>query len=184
MDTVLDIGGARVVIKQGDITTEDTDAIVNAANGTLLGGGGVDGAIHFAGGPAILAECREIVSRIGRCDTGQAVITTGGNLPARHVIHTVGPIWSGGESGEPAHLARAYRNSLRLASEHSLESISYPSISTGAYRYPIAFACEIALRTVIDELEWNRLSEVRFVLFTESDLAVYERTARRLVDGA
>jgi len=184
MSTVLDVGETRVVIKQGDITREDTDAIVNAANSSLLGGGGVDGAIHRTGGPAILDECREIVSRIGRCDTGVAVITTGGNLPAGHVIHTVGPIWSGGSTGEPAHLARTYRNTLRLASEHSLKSISFPSISTGAHGYPIASACEIALRTVADELEWNQLTEVRFILFSESDLAVYENAVRRMVDGA
>jgi O-acetyl-ADP-ribose deacetylase (regulator of RNase III) len=172
MSHQLHIGDALVVIKRGDITAEDTDAVVNAANSSLLGGGGVDGAIHRAGGPAILEECKRIVERVGRCPTGEAVITTGGNLPARHVIHTVGPVWRG-DPKDATRLANAYRNSLALATEHGLDSVSFPSISTGAYRYPIEAACEVALRTVFEELPRTVVKEVRFVLFSESDLDVY-----------
>jgi O-acetyl-ADP-ribose deacetylase (regulator of RNase III) len=171
------VGGAMVVVKQGDITREDTDAIVNAANSSLLGGGGVDGAIHRAGGPAILEDCKRIVARIGRCPTGEAVITTGGKLAARHVIHTVGPVWHG-DPDDSSLLAAAYRNSLQLASEHDLASISFPSISTGAYRYPIEQASRVALRTVFEELPRSGLKEVRFVLFSDADLDVYLETAR------
>lgn len=174
MSYELDFGSARVVVKQGDITREDTDVIVNAANSTLMGGGGVDGAIHRAGGSAILEECKEIVSRIGHCPTGQAVITTGGDLPARHVIHTVGPVWRG-RPDDAEKLASAYRNSLRLADEHGLTSIAFPSISTGAYRYPIGEACGIALRTTFAELPRTGIRQVRFVLFSDADLQVYTR---------
>ena len=142
------VGTARVQLLQGDITKQDTDAIVNAANASLMGGGGVDGAIHRAGGPAILEECKRIVEKIGRCETGEAVVTTGGNLPSKYVIHTVGPIYHGGQRGEPQLLENAYRNCCRLASERGMKSISFPSISTGAFRYPIEKAAEVALRTV------------------------------------
>src|SRR5438067_9755690 len=142
------VGAATIELMRGDITRVKTDAIVNAANTSLLGGGGVDGAIHRAGGPAILEECR----RIGRCKTGDAVITTGGNLPARYVIHTVGPVWNGGNHGEPELLAGAYRNSLRLAEQHKLTSIAFPAISTGAYHYPIDDAARIALETTVTHL--------------------------------
>ena len=134
------INQTRLSIVQGDITAQTTDAIVNAANSGLMGGGGVDGAIHRAGGPAILEECKQILDKQGRLPTGKAVITTGGNLKAKHVIHTVGPIWRGGNKGEAALLASAYRESLKPAAEHNLTSISFPSISTGAYRYPLAEA--------------------------------------------
>ncbi|MEJ2721193.1 MAG: O-acetyl-ADP-ribose deacetylase [bacterium] len=167
------IGTTRIVTLRGDITKQDTDAIVNAANSTLMGGGGVDGAIHRAGGPTILEECKTIVADIGRCPTGDAVITGGGNLPARWVVHTVGPVWSGGGKGEPKLLANAYRNSLALARSRDLKTISFPSISTGAYMYPVAEAAKIALGTVAEFVKENPLEEVRFVLFSEDDFKTY-----------
>ena len=155
---------------RGDITQESVDAIVNAANSTLSGGGGVDGAIHRAGGPAILAECR----LIGSCATGEAVITSAGNLAARHVIHAVGPIYRDGLHGEPALLANAYRRSLEVASANEVRSIAFPSISTGAYGYPIAEAAAIAVETVRDYLGAHAGIELlRFVLFSDEDLATY-----------
>jgi O-acetyl-ADP-ribose deacetylase (regulator of RNase III) len=180
MDT-FQIGEAVVRLLQGDITQQDVDAIVNAANSTLLGGGGVDGAIHRAGGPAILAECKKIVAKIGQCDTGEAVITTGGKLRARHVIHTVGPVYHGGQRGEPELLANAYMNSYRIAVENGLKSIAFPSISTGVYGYPIEKASKIALQTIYTLLEEEGgLDEVRFVLFSDKDLDVYRQTAAAL----
>lgn len=165
----------------GDITRQNTDAIVNAANSTLLGGGGVDGAIHRAGGPRILEECKTIVQEMGSCATGEAVITSGGNLAARHVIHTVGPVWSGGDHGESELLARAYENTLALATSKGLRTISFPSISTGAYRFPIERAADIALATVATYVKERPLDEVRFVLFSESDYRVYLNAASKLV---
>lgn len=178
------IGPTRLVLLRGDITEQATDAIVNAANTGLLGGGGVDGAIHRRGGPAIMEECRRIRAERGGCPTGQAVITTGGRLPARHVIHAVGPVWSGGGRGEDALLASAYRASLRLAAEHGLRSVAFPSISTGAYRFPVERAARIALATVRDFLRGERhaLEEVRFVLFTPADLAAWERALSALLE--
>ncbi|KPJ64028.1 MAG: hypothetical protein AMJ45_06510 [Syntrophobacter sp. DG_60] len=157
----------RVSLIQGDITSQGTDAIVNAANPSLMGGGGVDGAIHRAGGPAILEDCKRIIERQGRLPTGKAVITTGGNLKARYVIHTVGPIWQGGNRGEAELLASAYEESLKLAQEKGLTSISFPSISTGAYGFPVDQAANIAIKTVISFLEEKATSikEVVFVLF-------------------
>jgi O-acetyl-ADP-ribose deacetylase (regulator of RNase III) len=174
------IGRARVVLFRGDITEQTTDAVVNAANRSLLGGGGVDGAIHRAGGPAIVEECKAIAAREGGCPTGRAVVTTGGRLAAKHVIHTVGPVWSGGTYGEDELLASAYRESLRRAAELGLRSVSFPSISTGAYRFPVDRAARIALRTVREFLTAERhdLEEVRFVLFAAADLAAYEAAAR------
>lgn len=164
---------ARLEIVQGDITVQDVDAIVNAANAALAGGGGVDGAIHRAGGPAIMAECR----LIGACPTGGAVITTAGRLRARHVIHAVGPVWSEREADScDALLASAYRASLDLAAAHGLESIAFPSIATGAYRFPIDRAARIALgaiRAFGDEGPGS-VSLVRMVLFSREDLAVFE----------
>jgi O-acetyl-ADP-ribose deacetylase (regulator of RNase III) len=141
----------RLIVVQGDITKQDVDAIVNAANTSLLGGGGVDGAIHRAAGPALLAECRTL----NGCSTGQAKITKGYNLPARHVIHTVGPVWQGGQHREDELLASCYRSSLALASRHSLRSIAFPSISTGAYRFPIERAARIAVREIKEFLQAN-----------------------------
>ena len=131
----------NIEIIRGDITKQRVDAIVNAANPSLMGGGGVDGAIHRAGGPAILEECRKIVSKQGGCPAGEAVITTGGNLPAKFVIHTVGPVWSGGKNNEPEKLSNCYRNSLQLAVENNLETIAFPNISTGIYGYPKRRSC-------------------------------------------
>jgi O-acetyl-ADP-ribose deacetylase (regulator of RNase III) len=161
------INQARLAIIQGDITRQATDAIVNAANPGLMGGGGVDGAIHRAGGQAILEECRQIVARQGRLPTGQAVITTGGSLTAKHVIHTVGPIWRGGNKGEATLLESAYRESLKLAAEQKLNSVSFPSISTGVYGYPVAEAAGVAIRTVASFLSGQAtpVKEVVFVLF-------------------
>jgi len=170
-------GKSKIVLKRGDITREKVDAIVNAANTSLLGGGGVDGAIHRAGGKAILEECR----KLGGCETGDAKITTGGNLPARHVIHTVGPVWGGGKRGEEAKLESAYRRSLEVASENNLRTVAFPSISTGAYRFPIDRAAAIALHTVADYLENHpEIERVTFVLFSERDLGVYEKEMGKL----
>jgi O-acetyl-ADP-ribose deacetylase (regulator of RNase III) len=152
------------VIK-GDITQVPADAIVNAANSSLLGGGGVDGAIHRAGGPQILEECRAIVARQGGCNTGEAVITTAGRLPAKYVIHTVGPVWNGGTNGEAAKLAACYRNSLRLALDHHCRSVAFPGISTGVYRFPKAEAARIAVDTVREFLKQEM--QVVFVCFDE-----------------
>jgi O-acetyl-ADP-ribose deacetylase len=165
-----------------NITRERTHAIVNAANSSLLGGGGVDGAIHRAGGPAILAECRQIVSKIGTLPAGKAVITTGGRLAAKHVIHTVGPIYRDGEHGEAETLANCHRESIRLADEHALESLSFPAISTGAFGYPIPQAAAIAISSTVDALATAKhLNTVRFVLFDASTLSEYVRAAEELL---
>ncbi len=142
----------RIKLIFGDITKLEVDAIVNAANSSLMGGGGVDGAIHRAGGPQILAECREIVARQGRCSTGEAVITSGGNLPAKYVIHTVGPIWIGGNNNEPQLLKNAYLNSLKLAVANHCRTVAFPNISTGVYGYPKELAAKIAIQAVSDFL--------------------------------
>ena len=156
------INQSTLSLIQGDITLQETDAVVNAANSRLAGGAGVDGAIHAAGGPSIMAECR----RIGGCPTGQAVITTGGNLRARYVIHTVGPVYQGGSSGEAALLKSAYLESLKLASARGLKSLAFPAISTGVYAYPVQEAARIALTTVMEYLQQHSDIElVRFVLF-------------------
>jgi O-acetyl-ADP-ribose deacetylase (regulator of RNase III) len=164
-----------------DITEETTDAIVNAANSSLLGGGGVDGAIHRAGGPAILAECRQIVGKIGTLPAGQAVITTGGQLAAKQVIHTVGPIYRGGERGEAETLACCHRESVRLADEHALASLAFPAISMGAYGYPVADAAPIAISATIEALSSARnVTLCRFVLFDLSTRRAYEYAAEEL----
>ena len=172
------VGTARLQIVQGDITRVQADAIVNAANSGLRGGGGVDGAIHRAGGPAIMEECR----RIGGCPTGEARITTAGRLPAKHVIHAVGPVWRGGTRGEPELLASAYRWSLRLAEEHGARSVAFPSISTGAYGYPVRDAARIALRTLLDHLRGTtRLETVVMVLYTDEHRRIYEEVLDELL---
>jgi O-acetyl-ADP-ribose deacetylase len=164
-----------------DITGETTDAIVNAANSSLLGGGGVDGAIHRAGGPAILAECRQIVSRIGRLAAGNSVITTGGNLRAKRVIHTVGPVFRDGNHRESETLASCHRESIRLADENALTSISFPAISTGAYGYPVNEAAPVALSATIETLAWSKHVQLcRFVLFYMSTVRAFELAAEKL----
>ena len=175
-------GTGTIRLRVGDITAEDVDAVVNAANSTLLGGGGVDGAIHRAGGPAILAECRRILVRQRGCPPGEAVITTGGNLPARHVIHTVGPVWRGGELGEAETLASCYRNCLRIAAENRFRTLSFPSISTGAYGYPIEKAAPVALAEVASFMGTGSHSpaEVRFVLFDAEAFRTYVEELKRL----
>lgn len=166
----------RIVLLRGDITKMDTDAIVNAANSSLMGGGGVDGAIHRAGGPAILEECRKIVARQGSCPTGEAVITTGGKLPARFVIHTVGPVWNKGKKKEALLLANCYRNSLQLAVDHQLATIAFPNISTGIYGYPKQEAAAIAVQTVSDFLQPNdTIATLYFVCFDEENYSIYEQ---------
>ena len=172
------IGKTRLNLIQGDITLQETDAIVNAANTGLLGGGGVDGAIHRAGGPEILEECKKIRAKQGKCPTGEAVITTGGNMATGHVIHTPGPVWHGGNRNEEQLLRNSYYNCLNLAKENGIKSISFPSISTGVYRFPIDKAARIALTTVKEFIQEHKLEEVRFVLFSEKDLKVYEEALK------
>jgi O-acetyl-ADP-ribose deacetylase len=164
-----------------DITKETTDAIVNAANSSLLGGGGVDGAIHRVGGPSILAECKIIVTKIGRLAPGKAVITNAGRLPTKFVIHTVGPIYRDGKSGEADILASAHRESILLADDHALQSLSFPAISTGAYGYPIAEAAQIVVRTAAEVLTTTtHLKAIRFILFDTPTLRAYENAAQKL----
>ncbi len=179
----LAIGQSKIVFIKGDITKQKTDAIVNAANSSLMGGGGVDGAIHRAGGPKILEECKQIVKRQGRLPTGQAVITTGGNLPAKYVIHTVGPIYSSKADSrkaekQKAELRSCYIESLKIAAEKGLKSVSFPSISTGAYRYPLSEAAAIAIQAVKDFLQKEKLiKEVYFVLFNDATYEAYVNAA-------
>jgi O-acetyl-ADP-ribose deacetylase (regulator of RNase III) len=171
------VGKSRIRLKQGDITKEAVDAIVNAANTSLLGGGGVDGAIHRAGGPAILEECK----KLGGCRPGNAKITTGGKLPAKHVIHTVGPIWHGGHGNEEATLASAYRRSLEVARENGLKSVAFPSISTGAYGFPIPLAARLAFKTIMEFLKGaDAAMEITMVLFSAADLKQYEAALKEL----
>lgn len=175
------IGKTKLSLIQGDITRQSTDAIVNAANSGLMGGGGVDGAIHRAGGPAILEDCKKIVAERGRLPAGQAVITTGGNLIAKYVIHTVGPVWHGGSKGEPETLASAYHESLKVAVENHLKTVSFPSISTGVYSYPVDKAAKVAVGTVADFLRTNgTLEEVIFVLFDSRTFDAYYRVIEEL----
>jgi O-acetyl-ADP-ribose deacetylase (regulator of RNase III) len=181
MRLLLEGGKIMEILGPADITREATDAIVNAANSSLLGGGGVDGAIHRTGGPPILAECRQIVSKIGRLPAGQAVITTGGRLPAKHVIHTVGPVYSDGKHAEAEKLASCHRESIRVADEHALASIAFPAISTGAYGYPVHQAAPIAISSALEALASSRYVTVcRFVLFDASTVRAFEQAAETL----
>lgn len=173
------VGACTLELVTGDITQQRLDAIVNAANSMLAGGGGVDGAIHRVGGPTIMAETRAQYPQ--GCPTGSAVLTGGGTLPARYVIHAVGPIWRGGQAGEAADLAGAYRQSLQLAVAQGCQSVAFPSLSTGAYRYPVALAAQTALTTVVAHLRAERQPAlVRFVLFDQATYDAYATVLRRL----
>jgi len=164
----------KLELLKGDITKLNAEAIVNAANSSLMGGGGVDGAIHRAGGPAILEECEKIIAKQGGCKTGEAVITTGGDLPAKYVIHTVGPVWNGGKKNEAALLAHCYKNRLQLAIDNNIISVAFPNISTGIYGYPKKEAAGIAINTVNDFLKQNDfIDKVYFVCFDEENYQVY-----------
>lgn len=167
----------KISLKIGDITKIAIDVIVNAANSSLMGGGGVDGAIHKAGGPTILAECKEIIKSIGSCKTGEAVITNAGNLPCKKVIHTVGPIWRGGSQNEATLLSNCYSNSLALAAENNLSSIAFPNISTGIYHFPKKDAAQIAIHAVSNFLSEHPepINEVVFVCFDEENLTHYHQ---------
>jgi len=182
----VNINRTKLAIIQGDITRQSTDAIVNAANPSLMGGGGVDGAIHRAGGPAILEECKKIVAQQGRLPTGKAVITTGGNLKSQYVIHTVGPIWHGGSRNEAELLDSAYYECLKLAAENKLASISFPSISTGAYGYPVDEAVKIAVSTVVSFLneQATSLKDVVFVLFDSRTYQSYCSALQEVTGGS
>jgi O-acetyl-ADP-ribose deacetylase (regulator of RNase III) len=172
------INASTLILACGDITKESTDAIVNAANTRLAGGGGVDGAIHRAGGPAIMQECR----KIGSCSTGKAVITTGGNLKAQYVIHTVGPRYHDGTKGEATLLKSAYLESLKLASAKNLKSIAFPAISTGVYGYPLHEAAQIALHTIIEYLkEHQDIQLVRFVLYNHTTYDIFIQELKKLI---
>jgi len=165
----------KIFLQRGDITRIEVDAIVNAANSSLMGGGGVDGAIQRAGGPAVLEDCRKIIAKQGSCKPGEAVITTGGNLPAKFVIHTVGPVWNNGKTNEVHQLAGCYRNSLTLAVENKINSIAFPNISTGIYGYPKKEAASIALQTVTDFLlSIKYFIQVHFVCFDEENYIIYK----------
>ena len=165
-----------IEIIKGDITRLQVDAIVNAANSSLMGGSGVDGAIHRAGGPAILEECRKIVATKGGCKTGEAVITTAGNLPAKYVIHTVGPVWNGGKKKEALQLSACYYNSLNLAIQRRLSSIAFPNISTGIYGYPKQEAAEVAINAVESFSDKdNIIDKVYFVCFDEENYSIYQK---------
>ena len=164
-----------------DITKETTEAIVNAANSSLLGGGGVDGAIHDAGGPSILKECKRIVAQIGTLPAGKAVLTTGGRLSAKYVIHTVGPIYGRGDRGESTTLASCYRESIRIADDHAIASLAFPSISTGAFRYPVHDAARVAVEAVAKALEsTTHVKHARFVLFDIATVKAYAAAAEKL----
>ncbi len=178
------IENTTIRLIQGDITEQDVDAVVNAANSSLMGGGGVDGAIHRKGGAAILQECKEIIADIGRLEIGGAVITTGGNLPAKTVIHTVGPRYKDGSRGEEAALRNAYAHSLELARDEGLRTVAFPSISTGAYGFPIEDAAVIALNTLVGFVRENpgAFDEVRMVLFSDDDYAVYEERFEEVIE--
>lgn len=175
-------GAAQIELIKGDITRIAVDAIVNAANQSLAGGGGVDGAIHRAGGPEIMQELKTIRQKIGSCATGSAVVTAAGRLPARFVIHAVGPVYRDGKHGEPALLASCYKTALELAAARGVHSVSFPSISTGIYGYPIAEAAAIAVEAVSTWLKTNQtsVSQVKLVQFSDSDHGVYKAAAQQI----
>lgn len=175
MSTEVTVGKTRLVAVRGDITREEVDVVVNAANSSLMGGGGVDGAIHRVGGPAILDECKRIVSSMGRLPAGKAVITTGGNLPAGYVIHTVGPVWRGGDYAEAETLASCYTESLKIATDLGLQSIAFPAISTGIYGYPQEKAAAVAIRAVSEYAQSNPtcLTTILFILFDDRSFDIY-----------
>lgn len=180
----VEINGNELILMTGDLTKQKTDAIVNAANGTLMGGGGVDGAIHRAAGPKLLSECQQIRKHQLKGEylpTGEVVITKGYDLPAKYVIHTVGPIWNQNKPNQAELLAKCYRNSLQLAFDKELTSIAFPSISTGAYRFPIELAATIAIRTIIDFLKSHPFGQVVMTLFSEEDYAVYVQAYRNII---
>ncbi len=180
------VNGNTLSLVVGDITKQATEAIVNAANGTLLGGGGVDGAIHRAAGPELLAECKKIRQEQLQGEelpTGDAVITKGYQLPAKYVIHTVGPVWQGGRHNEENLLSNCYKNSLKLAQAHRLSSISFPSISTGVYRFPVQLASKAALKTLVDFLQNHSFGDVAMVLFSEDDYAVYANSLQQIMEN-
>jgi O-acetyl-ADP-ribose deacetylase (regulator of RNase III) len=179
---IVKVNNTTISLITGDITRQKTDAIVNAANSSLMGGGGVDGAIHRAGGPAILEECKKIVAEQGSLPSGKAVITSGGNLVAKYVIHTVGPVWRGGNNNEAEILASAYIESLRLAEKHDIASISFPSVSTGAYGYPMEAAAVVAVAAVVKFAKDEALliKEIVFVLFSEAAFAEYVRALEKI----
>lgn len=170
----------RISLIKGDVTKVKAEAIVNAANKTLLGGGGVDGAIHRAAGPELLKECK----RLGGCETGEAKITNGYNLPTDHIVHTVGPVWKGGDKKEKKQLASCYQNSLELASKNNIKSIAFPAISTGVYRFPVEKAAHIALYETKKFLAENEtIDKVIFVLFSERDYQIYKKAYRNLINS-
>ena len=174
------IGSSSLDLIIGDITNETTDAIVNAANSSLLGGGGVDGAIHRAAGPLLLAECKKIRVQHGPLPPGRAVATSGAGLKAKHVIHTVGPVWQDGSNAEPETLASCYHESMKLAEQLSCLSVSFPSISTGAFGYPVYDAARTALATIVEHLRTSSVKTVRFVLFDIRTHRAYSTEARKL----
>lgn len=178
------VNGNSLKLIVGDITVQNTEAIVNAANGTLLGGGGVDGAIHRAAGPELLTECKKIRQEKLRGEylaSGQAVITKGYRLPAKYVIHTVGPVWHGNTENEEQLLAQCFRNSLELAQKHGIKSISFPAISTGVYRFPIKLASIVSMQTVYDYLKEHQFGEVSIVLFTKNDYEQYQEALNNIL---
>ena len=177
------VGSSKLVLLEGDITKVPADAIVNAANSSLAGGGGVDGAIHRAGGPSIMRELDEIRPKIGGCPAGDAVVTGAGKLPAKYVIHAVGPVYRDGKHGEPERLASCYRTALRLAQEKGDRTLTFPAISTGVYGYPLAEAAEIALRTVLDGLSGaeGKIEKATFVLFGKPAYEAHQKAAVKLL---
>ena len=182
MDPIIrEIGQTGLILLKGDITSQKVDIIVNAANERLVGGGGVDGAIHSAGGPSIMQECNQIRKKQGGCPTGQAVYTTAGNLQAKYVIHTVGPVWHGGSNDEEILLKSCYWNCLKLAHQLKAQTIAFPSISTGVYRFPLPFASKISLETIIKEIPKYIFGKIVFVLFSDEIFLEFKKSLDELL---